>query len=548
VGEGWRELETLDARLQRLAKEAVVLPWPFPRVRDERHCYRIARGADLLLVNAARGRGALDVAIGERLAALGVGDRVVVLGYASVGDYSREELGIAASTAQKKARLARELRSRPLLRAAVRTGEVSIRQAEAVLPLARGEDEAFWVERARRDTVRALKKAAKKFTGAEAEEEEEWVCVRLELSAEDRVVVEEAEQLAGKIVGMASPRCERSAALCDEYNGSHEAPGDGGLADALLAAPEAEFQDAQEEWVEEETRRWASLGQPEAIAPLPPLADDADVRRIDRELRILAEHRRRWDEVLGHAAMVFIRIKGWLFLGFASLEQYCEERLGMSLRAVQQRAALERKLYELPSLRTALAERRISYEKARLIARHAEEDAVDEWIGRAEHIPCITLRRELQAEQEAQMCARGEFVIWAPRSVAETLLMTFRAVRKAEKRGLSAGECYARMAEHFIDTWRLAVTPPNTVQQRVLERDKWMCQAPGCSRPVAHVHHIEFRAQGGPDEEWNLISLCAVHHLRGVHMGRLRVIGKAPDQLRWDVIDRRRARLRGATG
>jgi hypothetical protein len=31
------------------------------------------------------------------------------------------------------------------------------------------------------------------------------------------------------------------------------------------------------------------------------------------------------------------------------------------------------------------------------------------------------------------------------------------------------------------------------------------------------------------------VSLCAVHHLRGVHMGRLRVSGTAPDRLRWEL-------------
>ena len=48
--------------------------------------------------------------------------------------------------------------------------------------------------------------------------------------------------------------------------------------------------------------------------------------------------------------------------------RHAPERLGMGVRAVEQRAALERRLYELPSLRQAMVERRLSYEKARLIA------------------------------------------------------------------------------------------------------------------------------------------------------------------------------------
>jgi hypothetical protein len=71
----------------------------------------------------------------------------------------------------------------------------------------------------------------------------------------------------------------------------------------------------------------------------------------------------RWDEVLGHLAMLFCAMDGWRRLGFASFAHYCEERLGMCPRAVQQRAALERRLYELPRLRQAMQERRLSYEK-----------------------------------------------------------------------------------------------------------------------------------------------------------------------------------------
>jgi hypothetical protein len=46
------------------------------------------------------------------------------------------------------------------------------------------------------------------------------------------------------------------------------------------------------------------------------------------------------------------------------------------------------------------------------------------------------------------------------------------------------------------------------------------------------------RAQGGSDEPWNLVGLCAVHHLRAIHGGYMRVTGRAPDGLRWEVAGR----------
>src|SRR5512137_2416939 len=111
---------------------------------------------DGLLVRVARGRGALDLALGEGLASLAVGDRLLRLGFSCPADYARERLGISGSTAEKLARLARNLADRPLLRQAVRSGAVSARKAETVAPVARGEAEAAWVEKARSGTVRGL--------------------------------------------------------------------------------------------------------------------------------------------------------------------------------------------------------------------------------------------------------------------------------------------------------------------------------------------------------------------------------------------------------
>ncbi len=79
----------------------------------------------------------------------------------------------------------------------------------------------------------------------------------------------------------------------------------------------------------------------------------------------------------------------------------------MAERTVMQRIALERSLYRIPLLRRALREKRISYEKARIIARHAEGEEVQGWIERAETMTCVALRRAMQDKDEEQMCARG---------------------------------------------------------------------------------------------------------------------------------------------
>src|SRR5207302_993744 len=234
--------------------------------------------------------------IGEGLDGLSKGQCVLRLGYSGIGDYAREELGLNASTAEKMIRFARKLRERPLLRAAVLAGEVCVRRAEAVMHVAVGDAEEYWVARARLDTVRRLKAMAK---------------------------------------NPAAP---------------------------MPSAPADDCLEPAKEFLEKQNRQWASLYQLGSIAA--PWTDP-DAQRdpflLHDELRRLMGKRARWDQAFGHAAMVFEHIEGWRFLGFASFAHYCEERLGMAERTVQQRARLERRLHQLPSLRRAMCQRRISY-------------------------------------------------------------------------------------------------------------------------------------------------------------------------------------------
>src|SRR3954465_9115955 len=81
---------TPDAHVAALANVAAILEWPRPRERDGSVCPEAARAVDALLVRVARGRGALDLAVGEALDMLG--SRVVQLGFSGLGDYARERL------------------------------------------------------------------------------------------------------------------------------------------------------------------------------------------------------------------------------------------------------------------------------------------------------------------------------------------------------------------------------------------------------------------------------------------------------------------------
>ena len=59
---------------------------------------------------------------------------------------------------------------------------------------------------------------------------------------------------------------------------------------------------------------------------------------------------------------------------------------------------------------------------------------------------------------------------------------------------------------------------------------------PACtSRRNLHDHHLLFRSRGGGNARDNRITVCAWHHLRGIHQGRVRAWGTAPDAVTWEL-------------
>src|SRR6185369_10280956 len=187
--------------------------------------------------------------------------------------------------------------------------------------------------------------------------------------------------------------------------------------------------------------------------------------------------------------------------------------LGMGVRTVQQRIALERRLVALPELREAMRSGRISYEKARLIAWKATDSTVKDWIDRAAGTTCISLRREIEGEEEAQMWTRGWLEIPVPRHTVDLFADVCKVARALGGKSLAPGECFLWAVQHFIETWKSDAKVRNTVRNRVMARDLGYCQAPGCSRAADHGHHVERRSHGGPDTMENETAVCAAHHL-----------------------------------
>ncbi len=148
---------------------------------------------------------------------------------------------------------------------------------------------------------------------------------------------------------------------------------------------------------------------------------------------------------------------------------------------------------------------------------------------------CIELKRTVLADEERKMCARGELALALPGSVSELFHEACRAVSAAAKRLVPTADAWAVMCAHFVLTWGAVPRTRRTRSRRVRERDGGWCSVPGCSRPAAHAHHVRFRSHGGGHGDENQTGICASHHLHGIHKGYVRVRGRAPDALVWEL-------------
>jgi len=87
-----------------------------------------------------------------------------------------------------------------------------------------------------------------------------------------------------------------------------------------------------------------------------------------------------------------------------------------------------------------------------------------------------------------------------------------------------------------VTQWKATHEEFEPTEHRILERDGYRCRAPGCSlRRSLEVPHIVFRSHRGSEAPWNKITLCAAHHRHAAHAGTLRIRGRAPHDLVWEV-------------
>jgi hypothetical protein len=122
---------------------------------------------------------------------------------------------------------------------------------------------------------------------------------------------------------------------------------------------------------------------------------------------------------------------------------------------------------------------------------------------------------------------------WLPHDAAELAHRALLRCRRLARDPLRPTWVYFEIIlAHFIRSVDTPEARRVNRRHKIISRDQFWCRCPGCtSRANLHEHHIKPRAQGGSNDAWNLTTLCAGHHVHGLHAGVLVMGGWAPEKL-----------------
>ena len=259
---------------------------------------------------------------------------------------------------------------------------------------------------------------------------------------------------------------------------------------------------------------------------------------VDRRLVAAARVHRRVESVLCFYLQEVESRRLHLKYGFASTVDYARERLGFEDRKTRSLLNMAERFEELPKLKQAFRRGDIPWTKAREVVKVATPKTEAKWLARCKNMSNRQLEQEVKKKQPPTTRKSLFLVLEGDR--VEAWEQAREALERLAGKTLSDIEVFDLMCAEALCTY--ATTPafgdgPETdggYVRKVAERDGWKCTRPGCSnRTALTANHIVPRARCGPDDTWNLHTVCAVCHA-AITEGRLKVKGRAPNRLTWE--------------
>jgi len=509
--------------------------------------------------------------------------------YARLRDYARERAGVSARKIQDLAHAHRAFAMLPLLERALVANELPWSKVRLLTRVATPESEAGWIERARLLSIRRLEQEVRAVRGpAEGALDAEADPPRVHVTLHCTPAVHEQWLLAREFAERVSGQRLREDEALEWVTA--EALSAVSIDASRIGEPEAVAPRCADAVAREEppldkvVRASAPEAPVDEAAPLDPLLvglDEADAFELDRRLRAAIRREQTLDAAIAPLLRIVTSPHYEWERAYWKLPDFAAEALGMSPSKARALLRIERAGDICPELRSSFRTGRLSWAKAqcllplllldidsvrapdwrrrwvvwaeRVTVRRLEADVQRALLLRAGHGPaferCLAdpaRARDPIPEDERQLCAQGvdveatERLDWrAPREVASLFLAVREAVRgrlrTVKERPISDGEAFSAMLDHAIATWTLR-DPSKPRPDPVFERDGYLCAVPGCSSRMSfHDHHVVFRSHQGSNDLSNLLTLCAFHHQRCLHAGRLRIRGFAPDRLVFEL-------------
>ena len=547
---------------------------------------------DRKLAAMCRERGPLRAVLAQiacRLVVLRAWERI---GYRCLSDYAAERLGLSARWVRSLALVGEGFRKFPALEQALASGVLGWTKVRLLASLPTDEDAAEWIARAQRLTSEQLAKQVRAvdlgaIEAGALEEPERSRVFEVRCSPDVRLKWYAARGVASRAAGRMLPVAEAAEFIAAEVLSAFPVEAEG-AEDAFDEA--AASSSVADEGSEEPPATRGSVTPPRSqaygtLASFLIGLEGADEFELDDRLRRALALEQRLDARLGP---LLARVWGRFAhraLGYRTREAYARERLGMDPTRARALVRLERGAVGSEPFAAAYRSGALSWVKAGLLAPLVSADPLGrfmkDWVAWAQQVTVRRLREDVdwaltledadrdafhrtgglppeargQSAADREIGARDrdpeEDMSSARSAPTETCTASFigpadvvqlfravlctvrRRIEKADGRLPTEGEALGAMLDYVFACGGAGKVP---AQHRIFERDGWQCTVPGCtSMQNLHEHHMQFRSAGGGDEPPNLTSLCAFHHLRGVHANRIRCTGRAPDGLTWQL-------------
>ncbi len=310
------------------------------------------------------------------------------------------------------------------------------------------------------------------------------------------------------------------------------------------------------------------------VAGTPEPNDHADAFALDARL-VAAMHAIRTSEPrIGRLLRLVVDQRVHRAQGFASFAEYVRERLGISVRKAWALLKVERSARRGDEFAHAWNTGAISWSQALTLLPVVDRNNAAAWVARADTVTVRRLADEVSYVLESHDLSGGTSRLDPPPldsplpTLAASLEVQIRAQRRWHDslRPRAATEvCDAEIAfmapvsvvalfRGALDVFSIPGAPRWLALERVLRhvitqwlsmpphpdpifaRDGWRCTVPGCtSRRNLHDHHLHYRSRGGGNEQTNRTAVCVAHHLHGIHAGRIRAWGTAPQPIYWEL-------------